>query len=448
MTALALPFEGLPPVAQAVMWVAFVVIVGGLVWTSLLFAASRGALARAPEPSPEGADGFLWAFLVPALDEEVTIADSVARLLEVEARHKVVLVIDDGSTDGTATVLDGLDAPELAVLHRTPPDARRGKAAALNAAWRHLDGVLAEPALARWSRDRVIVVVVDADGRLHPTVPAYAAAHFADPAVGGMQTLVRIYNRSGLLAWLQDVEFSIYGLLFQAGRTAMGIAGMGGNGQLNRLSALDSVVEPDAEGPWRDRLTEDQDLGLRLLHAGWRCVADARATVDQQGLSSLRRLLRQRTRWAQGNLQAMAHLRRSWRAPLPVVARLDLIAYLIQPVLQAVVGVAFALAIAVAVTGTAGFWSDDMWLQLAFFFLLGFGGVVLGCLARGARSGTAGLLRSLAIVPLVAGYAWLIWPVLARAATRQAARRESWAKTAREPIEAAASPERPSGAPG
>ena len=80
-----------------------------------------------------------------------------------------------------------------------------------------------------------------------------------------MQSLVRIYNRGHLLTWLQDVEFSVYGYLFQAGRDHWGTAGMGGNGQFNRLSALDDIA--DEEGPWRDRLTEDQDLGLRLIAA-------------------------------------------------------------------------------------------------------------------------------------------------------------------------------------
>ena len=81
--------------------------------------------------------------------------------------------------------------------------------------------------------------MVDADGRLDPACPPFVAAHFADERVGGLQVLVRIYNRSRLLTWFQDVEFSIYGLLYQAGRTGYGAAGMGGNGQFNRLSALD-----------------------------------------------------------------------------------------------------------------------------------------------------------------------------------------------------------------
>ena len=429
-----LPFEGLPPLIRLLFWVAFVLILFGLAWTSALFAASRRALARAPAPDDGLADPFLWVFLVPALNEELTILDSVKRLLAVEAANKAVVVIDDGSSDGTASVLAGLESAELTVLRRTLPDARTGKAAALNTAWRSLEKMLAAGPWAGWPRERIVVAVVDADGRLDPTVPRFAAAHFAEPDVGGLQTLVRIYNRSRPLTWLQDVEFSVYGLLFQAGRTTLGTAGMGGNGQLNRLSALDSVADLDAGGPWRDRLTEDQDLGLRLLEAGWRCVSDARVSVHQQGVPDVRRLLRQRTRWAQGNLQAMSHLRGAWGVSRSLPARLDLVAYLLQPVFQAVIGVAFAVSIVLAVSGRAEFWGENGWLQLAFFFVLGFGGVVLGCIARGARDGTLGVLRGIAVVPVYAAYSWLIWPVLTRAAARQLVRRRDWAKTAREPI--------------
>jgi 1,2-diacylglycerol 3-beta-glucosyltransferase len=172
---------------------------------------------------------------------------------------------------------------------------------------------------------------------------------------------VRIYNRNRLLTWCQDVEFGIYGLLFQAGRTPWGTAGMGGNGQFNRLAALDGVANADAGGPWRDKLTEDQDLGLRLIAAGWRGVAEARATVDQQGLPGLRKLLRQRTRWAQGNLQAMSLIGTMARADLSVLVRADLVAYLLQPVMQAIVGVAFAVSIVFAILGVASFFGDHDW---------------------------------------------------------------------------------------
>jgi hypothetical protein len=63
--------------------------------------------------------------------------------------------------------------------------------------------------------------------------------------------------------------------------------------------------------------------------------------------------------------------------------------------------------------------------------------VLLGCIARGALRGIPGILLSILIVPVYAAYAWLIWPVMARAAIRQLIGRRGWAKTAREPIESA-----------
>ena len=79
----------------------------------------------------------------------------------------------------------------------------------------------------------------------HPMRPRMFPAHFADPTVGGVQSLVRIYNRQSILTWFQDVEFGVYGHLYQAGRNDWGTAGMGGNGQFNRLSALDDVADAD-----------------------------------------------------------------------------------------------------------------------------------------------------------------------------------------------------------
>lgn len=426
MAALIWPFEGLPPALEVFFGITLGLIAFLFCWTASLFFRGRRAARRAPDPADP--DAFRWIFMVPALNEAVTIRDSVERLLALELAWRRIVVVDDGSDDATPEVLAAIDHPDLVVLRRDPPRAREGKAEALNYAYRRLGELLGD-----LDRDGVAVVIVDADGRLHADAPTYAASHFADPSVGGVQALVRIYNREKLLGWFQDIEFSIYAHLFQAGRNAQGTAGMGGNGQFNRLSALDGIA--DERGPWRDRLTEDQDLGLRLVAAGWLGRQELRATVDQQGLNTLRPLFRQRTRWSQGNVQAMGLIADLWRARIGRWARFELLLYLLTPVWQTVIGLALVTSIVLAVTGVAPFWAGGAWWQLAFFYLLGFGTVVFGCIAARAQQGALGALLGVLIAQPYAFYSWMLWPVLARSVTRQLTERREWTKTEREPLE-------------
>ncbi|UJA20425.1 glycosyltransferase family 2 protein [Thermoleophilia bacterium SCSIO 60948] len=428
MDGLTWPFEGLNPFLQVWFGFTLVLITVLFCWTATLFVRGLRAARNAPDPVDPGM--FRWVFFIPALNEAVTIADSVARLQELDLPERDIVVIDDGSDDATPEVLAKIDDPDLTVLRRDPPHAREGKAEALNYAYRRLGEWIGDH-----GRERTIVVIVDADGRLHADAPKYAGAHFADPEVGGVQALVRIYNRERPLAWFQDIEFSVFGRLFQAGRNAVGTAGMGGNGQFNRLSALDSITEdPENGGPWRDRLTEDQDLGLRLLIAGWRCHQELRAVVDQQGLGDFRPLLRQRTRWMQGNLQAMGLAGQVWHIPFSRAARIETLFQLLTPIWQALIGLALVASVVLAITGVAAYFADQSVLQLVFFYLLGFGTVVFGCIAAKAQQGHLGWLLGLLIAQFYGFYSWMLWPVLARASARQLTERRDWAKTEREPL--------------
>lgn len=423
------PFGGLPLAVQVLFWIALVVILFVDAWVLALFVRSGRSAAQMRQAPEADADAFTWVFVVPALDEELTVADSVARLLALPVARKLVVVVDDASSDETPAILRALTHPDLRVVRRELPHARQGKAAALNHAFNRLDAWLGET-----PRDEVIVTIVDADGRLAPDAPAHAARHFADPEVGGVQSLVRIYNRRRVLTACQDLEFSVYGNLYQAGRNGWGTAGMGGNGQFNRLGALDDVAT--GAGPWRDRLTEDQDLGLRLIAAGWEGRQDLRGTIEQQGLSSVRRLFRQRTRWSQGNLQALGLMGEVARAPLGLVARLEQVAYLLMPLWQGVIGASFLTAIGLAAFGVAPFWDGGPGWQLAVFYLLAFGGSILGCIAARRSDGPLGWVVGFLVGHVYALYTWFLWPVLVRSVARQVVRRREWAKTAREPLEA------------
>lgn len=428
-------YPGVPLWAQLLFGAALVVAVLSFVSVVVLIVASVRFRRRMRRQREDGgsltADDFLWVFLVPALNEEVTIADSVARLQAARAARTVIYVIDDGSEDRTGEILAGIRDPRLHVLTRIPPNARTGKADALNAAYRDLETLLAGPELVGVPRDRVIVAIVDADGRLHPDAPESVAGHFTDPRVAGVQARVRIYNKKGLLTWAQDVEFSTFGYVFQAGRALWGTANMGGNGQFNRLSALDTIVDAQAGGPWRDRLTEDQDLGVRLLQAGWAGTHDNDATIDQQGLNSLRRLYRQRVRWAQGNWQSMALLGGVGRIRTSLAGRIDAVWYLLTPPLQLFMGAAFVVSLAFTLFDVAGYRPPYL-LTLLFFLTIGFGPGVAALTIRGGK--WYSVFTAVVLVIPYTIYSWLIFPVLFSSLVRQLSGRTSWAKTAREPL--------------
>ena len=83
-------------------------------------------------------------------------------------------------------------------------------------------------------------------------------------------------------------------------------------------------------------------------------------------------------------------------------------------------------------------WGDlELW-QVVFFYLLGFGGVLMGCIARGAARGVGGALKGVLVAQVYAFYTWILWPVLIRATVRQLTDRRAWAKTEREPPRALA----------
>lgn len=232
------------------------------------------------------------------------------------------------------------------------------------------------------------------------------------------------------------MEFAIFGRLFQAGRSTWGSAGMGGNGQFNSWRALEAVGESNNGNPWRDKLTEDQDLGLRLFLAGYKLHHDNRAFVEQQGLNNLRSLIKQRTRWSQGNLQAINLLPTLVRKKLNIkrVAKAELIVSLLMPFYQAFVGISFLSAIYFWVFNGIEFWNSNGIIWLILIYLLGFSGVILGCIAAKKGEGVKGVILGFLVAQVYAFYTWILWPVLIRSGTRQLFHRDSWAKTSREKI--------------
>ena len=109
-----------------------------------------------PAPAPH-----VWV-VIPAYNEGATVRDVAARTRRY-CSH--VIVVDDGSTDGTADVLAGLDV----MLLRN--EQNRGKADSL---WRGFDEALTQGASA--------VITLDADGQHAPEeIPSFLMAMSRHP---------------------------------------------------------------------------------------------------------------------------------------------------------------------------------------------------------------------------------------------------------------------------
>ena len=391
-------------------------------------APGAGQAAGVVNPPPAGPGGLFFVFLMPCLNEEKVILGSVQRLLSMPGGNFVVLVIDDGSDDATVEVVASAVGDQVWLLSRQAPDARQGKGEALNAAIRFL---ASSGRLSGRDPDKVIVVVVDADGRLDRHAVSVVGPYFADPTVGAVQIGVRINNRdSSRLARMQDMEFVIYTEVFQRGRRHLGSVGLGGNGQFMRLSALLSL----GGSPWTRSLTDDLDLGVRLLAAGWRNEYCSAAAVHQQGVIQIRRLIRQRSRWFQGHLQSWTLIPLVLRST-PRRARSDLLYHLSSPAILLIASLlssSFLLSMAncvmLAVQGRnpLGWWIASTY-ALTFGPALAYGSVYWG---RERHNGVS-LVRVVRLTHLYVCYGMIWYASGWWAVVRTLRGRTGWAKTER-----------------
>jgi 1,2-diacylglycerol 3-beta-glucosyltransferase len=267
---------------------------------------------------------FTFVFLLPCLNEEAVILGTIHAILDLNYKNMFVVVIDDASDDHTVDCVQSIKDTRVRLFKRKFPDARKGKGKALNSCYRQINKAVTRLGV---NPDTVIIGAMDGDGHPSANLLLEAIEAFADPKVGAAQSRIRITNRNQLLPLMQDMEFSTTVGAMQNARAYFGSVGLGGNGQFTRLSALRTL----GPSPWTTCLLEDFDLGLRILLQRWEIRFLSESYVAQQGLISIRRFIRQRTRWVQGNMQCLHYAKDIFQSHLPATAKLDLYYFLSQP---------------------------------------------------------------------------------------------------------------------
>jgi cellulose synthase/poly-beta-1,6-N-acetylglucosamine synthase-like glycosyltransferase/peptidoglycan/xylan/chitin deacetylase (PgdA/CDA1 family) len=258
----------------------------------LLFGFARrhvGRVRRRPANEPHEKP---VSIVVPAFNEAVGIERAIRSLAASDYPEFEIIVVDDGSTDGTGDLVERLQLPDVKVVRQT----NLGKPAALN---RGIEAARHE-----------VVAMVDADTIFEPETLERLVQPLRESEVGAVSGNTKVGNRRRLLGRWQHIE---YVMGFNLDRRLYDVLECmptvpGAVGAFRR-----SAVE-EAGGVSAATLAEDTDLTLAIGRAGWRVVyvEDARAWTEAP--SSLRALWRQRFRWSYGTLQAIwKHRAALWR---------------------------------------------------------------------------------------------------------------------------------------
>ena len=265
-----------------------------------------------------------FIFCIPCLNEAKVIRKTIESLLKLDYNHLFIVVIDDASDDATVHIVQQINDARVRIHRRKYPHARLGKGEALNDVYQKICKVVQRLAI---NPHHVILTVVDGDGRPSQNLLKEAQHAFIDPDVGAAQTTIRMTNRENWLSLMQDVEFYSNVATIQNSREYMQSVGLGGNGQFSRLSAMQEL----GTHPWSSCLLEDFDFGLSLLIRGWKIRHLSHSTMYQQGVTSISHYIKQRSRWAQGNMQCLRRLKEVLQAKIPTLAKLDILYFLLQP---------------------------------------------------------------------------------------------------------------------
>lgn len=293
-TYLALPWmrelSGLTSLPGAVVLVAFIAIIPGYLNAFLLL----NLLSYRQRPPELDWDYPAVSILIAARNEEENLPETLRGIAEQDYPGEMeVIIVDDGSTDGTLNYLRSLrqPSPHVISIHH------QGKAAALNAG---LEAV-----------SHKILITIDADTFLHrEAVMRIVARLLSEPECAAVAGSVLAKNsRETRLTRLQEWDYflAIGAVKRQQGMYRGTLVAQGA------FSAFRTGIVRAARG-WPNRIGEDIVLTWALLNEGYQVGHEPTAVGFTRVPATYRAFFQQRQRWARGMIEALkSHLGIIWK---------------------------------------------------------------------------------------------------------------------------------------
>ncbi len=265
-----------------------------LAWQTLLYPLTLAALARLRRrPVVEAPPGFAPSLtvLVRSYNEAGVIGARIRNLLECEypADRLEILVVDSGSSDGTAGRAEAFAGNEHGIsVHVIREGSRRGTASALNLAVPQARGelVLLTDAPTLFERDGLRCIV----------------ARFVDPAVGAATGFFRLPEVAGVAGEQEAAFWAVRNRLRQMEAEVDSTPFLSGEMCCFRRALF--VPMP------LDTMADDMHIALSIRAAGYRTVVEPLAVYREPRSADLRELEAAKARRAMGGLQQLVRFRR------------------------------------------------------------------------------------------------------------------------------------------
>ncbi|HEX4403270.1 MAG TPA: glycosyltransferase family 2 protein [Polyangia bacterium] len=268
-----------------VLWASVVAIVYPyLIYPALIW--SKGRIW--PRPVKRRAHVPSVTVLIPAYNEVDCIGETVRNKLEQDypSEQLQIIVISDGSTDGTDEVVQGFAERGVKLLRRGP---REGKAAALNEAVKQASGE--------------IIVFSDANSLFAADAIRTMVESFADPEVGYVTGNLRfVAGTDSSASGGGNNAYMRYENAIRAAETQAGSI-IGVNGGVDAIRRALYVDIPR-------QLITDFILPLHVIDTGHRVIYDARVSAREVANKELASEFRMRVRVALRALQGLVYMRR------------------------------------------------------------------------------------------------------------------------------------------
>jgi hyaluronan synthase len=274
---------------------------GLLVTTYILSRFVLSSFYRARQPAPAETIEPRVAVVMPAYNERDAIQMSIDAVMagDYPSQKLEVVLVDDGSTDGTGAAADRL-ATQHPTLHVIHFETNQGKRAAMAA------GIASTTA--------EIVAVVDSDSVLAPDAIRTIVQDFDDPEVGAVAGRADVFNAGK--SWITRMQTVRYYVAFQVMKAAESVFGA-----VTCCSGCFAAYRRSAIAPHLNAWVTQRFLGARTTYGDdrsmtnrvlrdWKVVYQARAVSSTIVPVGLRPFLRQQLRW-----------KRSWARESTIVAR-------------------------------------------------------------------------------------------------------------------------------